>query len=219
MSVRHAVLGLLAEQPDHGYRIKQRFEQRVGQVWGLNLGQVYQVLASLESSGLVRKLEGGDSHEHCDEQPTAKERQQFQLTEKGERALQMWLQRTPSTPKPMRDELLVRLLLLGKGQPEQAIARIDAQQRIYTRYLAKLRARERKLLKQTGDDTLSAVLGLDAARLHAEAHIKWLENCRMRFKEQIVPAHKRGLSSAPSVDPFADRDDFDDTAAAAERDE
>ena len=181
MSVRHAVLGLLAEQPDHGYRIKQRFEQRVGQVWGLNLGQVYQVLSSLEQSGLVRKL---DADEASDE-PTTKERQQFELTSKGVQALETWLERAPSTPKPMRDELLVRLLLLGQGRHEQAIARIEAQQHIYTRYPAKLRARERKLAKETGDGNLSAILGLDAARLHAEAHIKWLENCRIRFQEAL----------------------------------
>jgi DNA-binding PadR family transcriptional regulator len=143
---------------------------------------------------LVRKLE---VDEDAGEQLSAKERQQFELTQKGEQALQVWLQRAPSTPKPMRDELLVRLLLLGKGSNDQAIARIDAQQRLYTRYLAKLRSRERKLNKETGDEMLSAVLGLDAARLHAEAHIKWLENCRLRFQELSASSTDDG-SQEPS---------------------
>lgn len=193
MSVRHAVMGLLNEQPDHGYRLKQRFEDRVGQVWGLNLGQVYQVLQSLEQSGLIAKVDV----ETDDGEAPSKERQRFELTQKGESALETWLKRTPSSPKPMRDELLVRLLLLGKDRREQALSRIDAQLRLYKRYLAKLRARERKVVKESGDAALGAVLGLDAARLHAEAHIKWLENCRLRFEESTQAAQADDDASTP----------------------
>jgi DNA-binding PadR family transcriptional regulator len=175
MSVRHAGLGLLGENPDHGYRLKRRFEERVGQVWGLNLGQVYQVLQSLESGGLIERLDASEA--------TTKERQRYRLTAKGERALEAWLKRTPASPKPMRDELLVRLLLLGNGRSDQALARIDAQLRVYKRYLLKLRAREERIVRDAGEDALGAVIGLDAARLHAEAHIKWLENCRLRFED------------------------------------
>jgi DNA-binding PadR family transcriptional regulator len=177
MSVRHAVLGLLGEEPDHGYRLKRRFEERVGQVWGLNLGQVYQVLQSLEAGGYIARV-GGD-----DDVPQAKERQCYELTSKGESDLQAWLCATPASPRPMRDELLVRLLLLGDARPDQALARIDAQMRVYKKYLLKLRAREERVRREGGKGALGAVIGLDAARLHAEAHIAWLENCRLRFED------------------------------------
>jgi DNA-binding PadR family transcriptional regulator len=177
MSVRHAVLGLLGEEPDHGYRLKRRFEERVGQVWGLNLGQVYQVLQSLESGGYISRV-GGDA-----DAQQAKDRQCYALTAKGERDLEAWLSKTPASPKPMRDELLVRLLLLGDARPDQALARIDAQMRVYKRYLLKLRAREERIRREGGEGVLGAIIGLDAARLHAEAHIAWLENCRLRFED------------------------------------
>jgi len=198
MSVRHAVLGLLAERPDHGYRIKKRFEERVGQVWGLNIGQVYQTLQSLEANGLVRRIdaEARDTHtapatqstqiakDTQSDKPMSKDRQRYELTQKGQSALDAWLKRQPNTPKPMRDELLVRLLLLGRERREQALARIDAQIRVYKRYLATLRARERKVVRAASENALGAVLGLDAARLHAEAHIRWLENCKLRFEDE-----------------------------------
>ena len=40
MSVRYALMGLLREQTDYGYHLKQRFDDRVGNAWRLNLGQV-----------------------------------------------------------------------------------------------------------------------------------------------------------------------------------
>ncbi len=190
MSVRHAVLGLLAEEPDHGYRLKQRFDERVGAVWGLNLGQVYQTLALLEAKQLIRR---------CDE-PTgktpprgpvgARDTIRYELTHTGEAVLSKWLRRTPSAPKPMRDELLVRLLFLADRDPEEAIARIESQESLYKGYLAALRSRERNMEAADDDETLGAVIGLDAARLHAEAHVKWLENCRLRF-EQLCEARRR----------------------------
>ena len=51
--VRYALLGLLREQADYGYRLKRRFDERVGSLWQLNIGQVYQTLSALKREGLV----------------------------------------------------------------------------------------------------------------------------------------------------------------------
>ena len=53
MSVRHALLALLSEGPKHGLRLQQEFEERTGEVWPLNVGQVYITLQRLERDGLV----------------------------------------------------------------------------------------------------------------------------------------------------------------------
>ena len=53
MSVRHAVLALLAEGPKYGLKLRQEFEERTGEVWPLNVGQVYTTLQRLERDGLV----------------------------------------------------------------------------------------------------------------------------------------------------------------------
>ena len=53
MSVRRAMLALLSEGPKYGLRLRQEFEDRTGEVWPLNLGQVYTTLQRLERDGLV----------------------------------------------------------------------------------------------------------------------------------------------------------------------
>ncbi len=53
MSVRHALLALLSEGPKYGLQLRQEFEARTGEVWPLNVGQVYTTLQRLERDGLV----------------------------------------------------------------------------------------------------------------------------------------------------------------------
>ena len=53
MSVPHALLALLSEGPKYGLRLQNEFESRTGEVWPLNVGQVYTTLQRLERDGLV----------------------------------------------------------------------------------------------------------------------------------------------------------------------
>jgi DNA-binding PadR family transcriptional regulator len=53
MSVRHALLALLSEGPKYGLQLREEFEARTGDVWPLNVGQVYTTLQRLERDGLV----------------------------------------------------------------------------------------------------------------------------------------------------------------------
>ena len=53
MSVRHALLALLSEGPKYGLRLRQEFESRTGEVWPLNVGQVYLTLQRLERDQLI----------------------------------------------------------------------------------------------------------------------------------------------------------------------
>src|ERR1700723_3599279 len=60
MSVRHALLALLAEGPKYGLQLREEFEARTGEVWPLNVGQVYTTLQRLERDGLAEaELAGG----------------------------------------------------------------------------------------------------------------------------------------------------------------
>src|SRR4051794_32190132 len=53
VSIRHALLALLTESPKYGLQLRQEFEARTGEVWPLNIGQVYTTLQRLERDGLV----------------------------------------------------------------------------------------------------------------------------------------------------------------------
>ena len=65
MSVRHALLALLSEGPKYGLQLREEFEANTGQVWPLNVGQVYTTLQRLERDGLVTAIgdaEPGGEH-------------------------------------------------------------------------------------------------------------------------------------------------------------
>ena len=53
MSMRYAMLALLSEEPQYGLRPREEFEDRSGEVWPLNVGQVHTTLQRLERDGLA----------------------------------------------------------------------------------------------------------------------------------------------------------------------
>ncbi len=68
--VRLAVLGLLVEQPMHGYQLIREIANRSAGGWRVSPGSVYPTLSALEDDGLVEAEEGDG-------------RRAFSLTEEG----------------------------------------------------------------------------------------------------------------------------------------
>ena len=56
-----AILGLLAEQPLHGYELKKRLSETLGPLWGISFGSLYPALRRLERSGAIEATEGEDA--------------------------------------------------------------------------------------------------------------------------------------------------------------
>src|SRR6187200_3167551 len=101
MSVRHALLALLSEGPKYGLQRKQEFEARTGEVWALNVGQVYTTLQRLESDDLVASDDEGEEGPQRD----------YRITDAGRRELAEWLGPPPDTGVPPRDELVIKVLI------------------------------------------------------------------------------------------------------------
>jgi DNA-binding PadR family transcriptional regulator len=57
MSVRHAILGLLAQRPRHGYELRAAFSAVIGgdENWDVKPAQIYTTLNRLEEAGLVEE--------------------------------------------------------------------------------------------------------------------------------------------------------------------
>lgn len=172
--VRYALLGLLREQQDYGYHLKRRFDDRVGALWDLNIGQVYQTLRALERSGHVVAVEAAPDVENPG-------RHLYALTPKGERALDRWAQKSAARPRPLRDETLVRLLLLEPSRRDEVLDRLAEQEAAYRKQMARLVAQKRRAESETTEGVPVRQIGLEAALLHTEAHLKWLESCRERL--------------------------------------
>src|SRR5688500_1889266 len=101
MSVRHALLALLSEGPKYGLQLRQEFEARTGEVWPLNVGQVYTTLQRLERDGLVASdVAAGEGLQNI-----------FKLTPEGALELDEWLRTPPAATSPPRDELVIKVLV------------------------------------------------------------------------------------------------------------
>jgi len=205
--VRYALLGLLKEQPDYGYRLKLRFDERVGTAWHLNIGQVYQTLRALQRSKLIAEVGGTRDGQH----PA---RRMFELTAKGQRVLDRWLQRPPVRLRPVRDEMLIRLLVVEPERRSELLTRLEEQQHHYKRHLARLVLQHRRTTSDEEADGLIRTLSIEAAMLHTEAHLKWLEYTRERL---LALNGEPGASTvdARPVPPFDEMGLFDPTPLAA----
>src|SRR5260370_36006275 len=51
-----AVLGLLKDQPLHGYELKKRLSETLGFLWGVSYGSLYPALRRLEKSGAIASV-------------------------------------------------------------------------------------------------------------------------------------------------------------------
>src|SRR6201999_3132405 len=101
MSVRHALLALLSEGPKYGLQLRQEFEAGTGEMWPLNVGQVYTTLNRLERDGLVEADDADDDGPQ----------RTFRLTAAGGDELESWLRTPPGATAPPRDELVIKVLV------------------------------------------------------------------------------------------------------------
>src|ERR1700694_5643613 len=101
VSLKFGVLGLLAEEPLHGYEVKNRFEAMLGGTWEVNIGQIYTTLQRLERDGLVRPVgKRGDRGKLL-----------YELLPEGKKALDQWLAGAVSGPQPLPADIYVVSLL------------------------------------------------------------------------------------------------------------
>src|SRR5713226_5054516 len=164
MSVKYALLAILSEQERHGYDLKATFEDRVGDFWSLNYGQIYSTLDRLDREGLVEWRE--------EAQERRPDRKIYRITPKGKTELERWLTEPISRPRALRDELFIKLLFMDRSDPEPILNLIEEQKRVYMRHMQRLTKRKYELSKRPDrKEALVTELLIDAALFHAEADI------------------------------------------------
>ncbi|WP_427016955.1 PadR family transcriptional regulator [Pseudarthrobacter sp. P1] len=99
MSLPHAILTSLLEKPCSGAELARRFEKSIGYFWSATHQQIYRELAKLEEAGLVAA---------SDRESTRGRQRHFAVLPAGREGLERWSLQEQA-PRPMRDELMVRL--------------------------------------------------------------------------------------------------------------
>jgi DNA-binding PadR family transcriptional regulator len=180
MSIRHALLALLSEGPKYGFQLRQEFESRTGEMWPLNVGQVYQTLQRLERDGLVES----------DDASTDGPQKGFRITGAGQQELAEWL-RTPPDTTPPRDELLIKVLVAA------GLADVDVHDvlQAHRRHLIETMQRFTRLKADAPEDDVAFALAADAELFRLEAMVRWLDAADARLK--------KGRPKVPKVAPAA----------------
>ena len=182
MSVQHALLALLAEGPKYGLQLRQEFEESTGEIWPLNVGQVYTTLQRLERDGFVES----------DESEEPGPRNSFRITESGEKELSDWLTTPPDLTSPPRDELVIKVLsaLRVPGVSVQDVIQV------HRRYVVELMQQWTRLKEDESRLDLNFALVVDAELFRLDSLIRWLDTADGRLKRAAASVE------APAPQPF-----------------
>ncbi len=173
MSFPHAVLALLSEGPKYGLRLQNEFESRTGEVWPLNIGQVYTTLQRLERDGLVEADGEGE-----------RSQKRYRITPDGANELSGWLRTPPDLVPPPRDELVIKVLV-ALQVPEIEIREVLQAHR---RHVIEVMQRYTRIKADAAEDDVALALVADAELFRLEAIVRWLDAADVRLKQRPSPA-------------------------------
>ena len=124
------ILGMLKLGVPTGYDIKRIIDDSTRFFWTASYGQIYPELKRLRKAGLVAARE----------EPRGKvKRTVYELTPKGEEALQEWLTDRESVLFEIRDESLLRLFFADLLSKEDVLANVRMQQVLFEDVLDRFR--------------------------------------------------------------------------------
>ncbi len=194
MPVRHAVLGLLAQRPRHGYELRAAFEAVVGgeENWDVKPAQVYTTLTRLENSGLVA--------EQSIEQDAGPEKRIYAITPRGKATLEEWLAKE-TRPEHQRDEFFLKLMLSLVSGAADPFRLINTQRAFLYRELHALTNQRARVDPKR---ELAQILLLDKAAMQLEADLRWLDMTEARLdeiKRQPLPEPEVRLRGRPRKTP------------------
>jgi DNA-binding PadR family transcriptional regulator len=185
VSVPYALLALLSEGPKYGLRLQSEFEARTGEVWPLNVGQVYTTLQRLERDGLVA----------TDDNEGERLQKRYRITAAGARELGEWLRTPPDLVPPPRDELVIKVLVAlqvpGTDVPEILQA--------HRRHVIEVMQRYTQVKAAAGQDDVALALVADAELFRLEAIVRWLDAADIRVRQ--LPAVARPPLAEVSPEP------------------
>ncbi len=183
MSVRHALLALLSEEPKYGLQLRQEFEADTGEVWPLNVGQVYTTLQRLERDGLVES----------DEADLDGPQKRFRITGSGREELDSWLRMPPDLSSPPRDELVIKVLVALRVPGVE----VREVMQVHRRYLVELMQQWTHLKEDLADRDFGFALVVDAELFRLDSVIRWLDAADGRLKR--ANAESPGGASAAGL--------------------
>jgi len=177
------LLALLDDGPRYGLQLKQEFEAHTGDMWPLNVGQVYTTLARLERDGLVAESDPDDY--------TGERQRPYRITDEGRRVLARWFDEPASVP-PSRDELVLKIMLAASRADTNTASVIQSERRAA---LTLLQEYTRLKSDRPAPGDLGWLLLLDSLIFRVESRVRWLDAAEARIQRH----HAEHVASTAST--------------------
>ncbi|WP_166463037.1 helix-turn-helix transcriptional regulator [Amycolatopsis acidicola] len=167
MSLRHAVLATLLPGPQSGYDLAKKFDEVMRGVWYARRNQMYGELAKLTEAGFAEEVAEGP-----------RGRRTYQVTPAGRAELRRWLvEEKPD--RTVRDESMLRALLVSTLDRDDALAVLEREERALNAELKPLRAYLEEL-SRAESPTDPQAMGLDLRARMLQAMLDWIAEARRR---------------------------------------
>jgi DNA-binding PadR family transcriptional regulator len=171
---KHAVLGLVIDQPSYAYRIASGVRRQL-RFADLADSYPYWALEKLETEGLVRKV---DENGKPLAGGTPGRRAIYEATPLGVASFEGWLLSTAAEP-PLRDDLHFRIALCRPHDAPRMIELVHGQELVCLGRVQDLkRASEADASEGSEWDRMVRVISRDAELAFWHARIEWLQGVR-----------------------------------------
>ena len=184
MSLRNALLGLLAERPMSGYDLTKVFDSSLAYVWSAKHSQIYPELAKLKEEGLIEQVGEGP-----------RGRKAYAITDAGLHHVRTWLAET-EPDRSSRSEPFLRVFFLWLLDPDQAEAYVHKQVEYHAGLL-----HEYEEIADSGEPITAADrsfrIALEGGLRHERAMLDWALWAKQAVKG-LSDAQRRGSSGRQS---------------------
>lgn len=170
MSLAHAILGMLHDQPMTGYDLKTRcFDRSIAHFWPADQAQIYRTLDKIRADGWAAF--------DVEPQEGRPDRKVYQLTKSGRDELRRWVGEARAELPAMREPFLVQLFFAHVLPDAEARALIEDQRAKHAALLARYEAVP---LPPLGTRGLSrkhqfARMTLEYGLAHERAMLRWCD--------------------------------------------
>jgi DNA-binding PadR family transcriptional regulator len=163
MSLRHALLGALADRPRTGYALLKHFEQSLAYAWPASHSQIYPELARLLRDGFIEQTASGPRGSRT-----------YALTNAGLAEIRRWLLET-EPDRRVRSDAALRTFFLWLLDPVEAEGELERERTYWRGILDEFRRIEAEPTG-TGRKARTFRIALEGGIRTVEARLEWLES-------------------------------------------
>jgi DNA-binding PadR family transcriptional regulator len=177
MSLAHAILVCVADEPMTGYELAKRFDSSIGFFWRANHQQIYKELRALGEKNWI----AGETI-HQDSRPN---KTVFSITERGKKELLQW-SGFPSEPPSIKENFLLKFYALDCVDIDALKMQVRERRQMH---LQRLTLYEKILARHYADEAnLSRnahgrLLGLKAGLIAERGWINWCDDTEVTLSQ------------------------------------